>query len=89
MITVPMTVAVSNVQVPMTVSVQPEIAMSVGMKYEVNTHETYHGEYEFTPAEEPQVIEAADKIMERNIVINPIPSNYGRISYNGAVLTVS
>lgn len=49
----------------------------------------YEGGYEFTPTEEQQVVPTAGKILEENIVINPIPSNYGLITYNGFKLTVS
>lgn len=48
----------------------------------------YQGSYEFTPSDSEQVVEIANLMALENIVINPIPSNYGRISYNGAYLTV-
>ena len=50
---------------------------------------TYEGEYTFTPSAETQVIESERKWLTNNIVINPIPSNYGLIGWNGSVLTVS
>ena len=49
----------------------------------------YTGDTEITPSEEEQVLATAEKVVTRNIVINPIPSNYGRITWNGATLTVS
>lgn len=49
----------------------------------------YDGGYEFTPSDEQQVVPTAGKTLKENIVINPIPSNYGLISYNGFKLTVS
>lgn len=30
-----------------------------------------------------------NKTTQQNIVINPIPSNYGLITWNGSVITVS
>lgn len=59
--------------------------------YEVSTetHETYTGPYTVTPSDETQTLETADKIMSHNVTINPIPSNYGLITWNGSVLTVS
>jgi len=51
--------------------------------------EKYRGSYEFTPTEEQQTILAKDLIMMDDIVINPIPSNYGLITWNGSTLTVS
>jgi hypothetical protein len=35
------------------------------------------------------VLATAEKVVTRNIVINPIPSNYGLITWNGSTLTVS
>ena len=49
----------------------------------------YDGEYEFTPTEETQTVSIANKLAVQDITINPIPSNYGRITWNGSVLTVS
>lgn len=49
----------------------------------------YHGEYIFTPNSETQVIETAEETLHQNIIINPIPSNYGLIGWNGSYLTVS
>lgn len=49
----------------------------------------YDGEYEFTPTAETQTLDSTDKVMRHNVVIKPIPSNYGLITWNGATLTVS
>ena len=49
----------------------------------------YFGPYTVTPAETEQVLRTAQKIASRDITINPIPSNYGRITWDGSVLTVS
>lgn len=49
----------------------------------------YDGKHEFTPSSETQIINTQDKIVTKDIVIKPIPPNYGLISWNGAVLTVS
>lgn len=49
----------------------------------------YEGEYTVTPTTETIVLETLNKDMEQNITINPIPSNYGLITYNGSVITVS
>lgn len=51
--------------------------------------ENYEGEYTFTPGEEAQTIPVEGYRMMHDIKINPIPSNYGKITYNGAILTVS
>lgn len=49
----------------------------------------YGGAYEITPSAAPQTLETAHLMMRENVVINPIPSNYGLITWNGATLTVS
>lgn len=49
----------------------------------------YTGDYEVTPTSETQTLNTANLSMAENIVVNPIPSNYGRITYNGGYITVS
>lgn len=52
-------------------------------------HETYEGTTEVTPSDEAQVLLTSGLLMVDNITINPIPSNYGRIEWNGSIITVS
>lgn len=49
----------------------------------------YDGEYEFTPTINTQVIEIEHLEARQNITINPIPQNYGLITYNGTTIRVS
>lgn len=49
----------------------------------------YHGETEFVPTNAYQTIPTAGLLVDADIVIDPIPSNYGLITWNGSVLTVS
>ena len=49
----------------------------------------YEGEYTVTPQAVEQILQTKDKLLTDNIVINPIPSNYGLITWNGSTLTVS
>lgn len=49
----------------------------------------YEGEYTVTPTQQTQVLQTHGKRMTRDVTINPIPSNYGLITWNGATLTVS
>lgn len=51
--------------------------------------EIYDGDYEVTPTQETQILLTKNKAMAEDVVINPIPSNYGLITYNGFGLTVS
>ena len=49
----------------------------------------YTGAYEITPSSSTQTLSVADKRMTQDLVVNPIPSNYGLITWNGSYLTVS
>ena len=49
----------------------------------------YSGPVEITPTAETQTIETESLYLESNIIINPIPSNYGLITWDGSNLTVS
>lgn len=51
--------------------------------------EEYHGTYEVTPAATAQVLPTDGLLAVADIVINPIPSNYGLVTWNGSTLTVS
>ena len=62
------------------------VRIKAGIKYE--SVKPYAGEYEFTPTEQTQTIAINNRKAMANIVINPIPSNYGKITWTGNVLTV-
>ena len=49
----------------------------------------YDGPTEVTPGEDRQVLRTANKTVIQDIIVNPIPSNYGLITWNGSTLTVS
>lgn len=51
--------------------------------------EAYAGSYEVTPTQDTQVLQTDHLMMTANVVVNPIPSNYGLITYNGSFITVS
>ena len=53
------------------------------------TVDTYVGEYEFVPTQSEQIISSGNKLLEHDIIIDPIPSNYGLITWNGTSLRVS
>lgn len=53
------------------------------------TRPHYQGQTEFTPTQAYQTVHTAGLTVDADIVIDPIPSNYGRITWNGAVLTVT
>lgn len=48
----------------------------------------YDGEYEITPGEQAQTIPVIGKTAKRNIVVDAIPADYGRLMWSGTKLTV-
>ncbi len=52
-------------------------------------NDKYHGNYEFEPSPGYQRIETAGLTLAEDIIIDPIPSNYGLITWDGSTLTVS
>lgn len=90
MICVPMTVSASAESVPVQVSSRGGIISSaIGASYFMGKDAPYEGPVVFTPSAEQQVIQTAGKSIAENIIIDPIPSNYGLVTYNGAFITVS
>lgn len=51
--------------------------------------ENYMGDYVFTPGDEDQIVPIGGYRATQDITVKAIPSNYGKITYNGAILTVS
>jgi len=54
-----------------------------------STNEHYQGEYDFTPTSERQFISITGMIADEDIIIEPIPSNYGLITWNGSIITIT
>lgn len=48
----------------------------------------YAGPYEATPTEETQYLNTALQTTMNNIKINPIPTNYGKITWDGSKLKI-
>ena len=72
--------------------VADEVVVQTDVVNTINVAErvpTYDGSYEFTPSDSEQVIEIEEKKATANIVINPIPEGWGKITWNGSILTVS
>ena len=100
-VSLPMGVASNNVSLPMGVAADnvtfkmgimsnnAPIHMKVSSKYDIIDVEEYMGPFEATPTTSTQQFATAGKYLARNITINPIPSNYGLITWNGTTLTVS
>lgn len=55
----------------------------------VISNDTYKGSYSVTPTTQAQELETKGLLLTENIQVAAIPSNYGLIGWNGAILTVS
>ena len=68
-------------------------ALVIGMTQAVVVNringDPWEGAYSVTPAAEAQVLATKNKTMEEDFTVEAIPSNYGLITWNGSVLTVS
>ena len=49
----------------------------------------YQGQTEFIPSREQQTAPTAGTLVDTDIIIKPIPNNWGLITWNGSTLTVS
>lgn len=49
----------------------------------------YGGTYEVTPSEVAQTLRTASRMLAQDVTVNPIPPNYGFITYDGTGITVS
>ena len=49
---------------------------------------TYTGDTTVTPSQHTQTLSTSGSVLKADIVINPIPNNYGRIEWNGVTLSV-
>lgn len=59
-----------------------------GTIIQYDSHSAYTGEYTITPSSETQVIPIANYIATSNIIVNPVPQNYGLVIWNGSYLTI-
>ena len=69
----------------------PSITTSTGIPVarDFVERDPYTGEYTITPSAETQVLLTNNLRMTDDIKINPIPNNYGLITWDGATLMVS
>lgn len=63
--------------------------LGIGGSYPIRNIPHYEGETTFTPTQNTQTVQTVGMMMDSNITINPIPENYGLITWDGSVLTVS
>ena len=82
------------VYTPQTVSIEANSpAMGIGIGNPVARdyvdRDPYTGEYTITPSDEEQVLVTKNLRMTDNITVKAVPSNYGKIDWNGQYLVVS
>ena len=70
-------------------TIEADATLTTSVRHWQTEYPDYEGEYTITPSAEAQTLPSTDTVTHRDIVINPIPSNYGRITYDGTVITVS
>lgn len=68
-----------------TLSMEGEFQVDFG----TNIGREYTGTYEVTPSASTQTLPTTNRLLTQDVVVNPIPNNYGLITYNGSVITVS
>ena len=67
----------------------PSITIKGSIMKNPNPYDFYDGAYTVTPTISAQTLSTKELVLTQNITINPIPSNYGLITWNGSTLTVS
>lgn len=76
----------------LTVTIRPPSAgVSVGnpITRDLVERDPYTGDYTVTPSSETQTLQTNGLRMTDDITINPIPNNYGLITWDGSTITVS
>ncbi len=72
-------------------AVETNIPVSVQVETNIVTSTTadYDGDYDITPSAIQQVFSTEGKRVLHDFIVEPIPNNYGLITYNGSIITVS
>lgn len=89
------TVTVTPIFTDNIIETTAEISGNIETEAEITTtvrttnYDEYTGSLEWTPTSEAQTIPTDHLVVLDNITINPIPNNYGLITWDGAILTVS
>ena len=73
----------------LTGKISKNATLSGKLSYVQSEIPVYDGDYSVTPSKEEKIILVNGKKMLKDLVVEPIPHNYGLITWNGSVLTVS
>lgn len=86
---VPLSVSCDLVAVDLGVQTPKDVSLGIDVGVYAQVGEHYQGSYTVTPASTAQVLDTDGLIMDDKITINPIPNNYGLITWDGTTITVS
>ena len=92
MFPIPVTLSVAESVQEYTMSATESVqnfAMNIETEIVTSLHPDYTGAVTVTPTNRTQVLSTKDTVVLDNITINPIPNNYGLITWNGSTITVS
>lgn len=89
--TIPVSLTVSQTDYALQVSVDEGVSADLTMDVAIQlvNGDTYEGDYTVTPTQATQVLPTEGLVMTQNLTVDPIPQNYGLITWDGSVLTVS
>lgn len=89
-IRIDITVAESEQQFDLTVA-ETNIPIQIDVETPVvaGIEKEYKGECDITPTNEKQVFNTEGMRCPHNFIVEPIPQNYGLITYNGSTIIVS
>lgn len=79
---------VDNNELHLSVGDPDGLSLSAGEVVNIGA-DKYEGSYEWIPAATEQTIPINGLEAKADIVIKPIPNNYGLITYDGSIITVS
>lgn len=87
---IPMIIASDHKVIPLSVSDNTQrIPLEIGVKIEGIAGNPYEGPYRVVPGDEEQVLHTEGLVSTEDIIVEKIPWNYGKITWDGSVLTVS
>lgn len=86
---VPLDIATNECVFDLGVSVSGSVELGMATGIQIVSGEKYTGETMVTPTANAQVLHTAGLVVDSDITINPIPNNYGLITWDGSLLTVS
>ena len=92
MFPIPVTLSVEETQQQYALTVAEstlQYSMGVSTQIVASLFPDYAGPVTITPTNVQQVLPAAETVVHSDITINPIPNNYGLITWNGSTITVS